>query len=270
MPADGPGRRRLAGVVQRSDARRDRRRGDRQQSRPAPGRGARWRSRSRPWSWSGRSCCRRSARRSARRTTRDEDHERQPTATLAYAGVAWELDVWGKLRAQRAAAEAGYEATALDYAYARQSLAATTAKTWYLAIETRQLRGARRAGGGRSTASCSRWSRTRRVRRQGLRSRRGRYARQARDRPRARSKRRAKRMARRGARLEVLLGRYPAAEIEVAAAYPALPAPAGAGVPVRAARTPARPRRGRARGAGGVPQAKRRRSSRCCPISRSR
>ena len=31
--------------------------------------------------------------------------------------------------------------------------------------------------------------------------------------------------------LEVLLGRYPAAEIEVAAAYPALPAPAAAGVP---------------------------------------
>ena len=55
------------------------------------------------------------------------------------AGVAWEADVWGKLRSQTAAAEAGYEATALDYAFARQSLAATTAKSWYLTVETSQL-----------------------------------------------------------------------------------------------------------------------------------
>jgi len=53
--------------------------------------------------------------------------------------VGWELDVWGRLRAQRAAAEAGAAATALDYVRARQSLAATVAKAWYLAIETRQL-----------------------------------------------------------------------------------------------------------------------------------
>jgi len=57
----------------------------------------------------------------------------------AYAGVAWELDLWGRLRAKRAAAEATYQATALDYAFARQSLAATVAKVWTLATETRQL-----------------------------------------------------------------------------------------------------------------------------------
>lgn len=56
-----------------------------------------------------------------------------------YATVSWELDVWGRLRAQHAAAQANYEAVVLDYAFARQSLAATTAKSWYLAIETRQL-----------------------------------------------------------------------------------------------------------------------------------
>ncbi len=55
------------------------------------------------------------------------------------ASVGWELDVWGKLRAQRAASEAGYQATALDYACERQSLAATVAKTWYMAIEAQQL-----------------------------------------------------------------------------------------------------------------------------------
>jgi len=47
--------------------------------------------------------------------------------------------IWSRLRVQRAAAQAGYEATALDYAYARQSLAATAAKSWYLTIETSQL-----------------------------------------------------------------------------------------------------------------------------------
>jgi outer membrane protein TolC len=42
------------------------------------------------------------------------------------------------LRAE-ALVEANAEAAALDYAYARQSLAATTAKLWYVAVETRQL-----------------------------------------------------------------------------------------------------------------------------------
>lgn len=54
-------------------------------------------------------------------------------------GASWEIDVWGRLRSQRAAAQENYEAIALDYAFARQSLAATTAKSWYLAIETRQV-----------------------------------------------------------------------------------------------------------------------------------
>ena len=57
----------------------------------------------------------------------------------AYLGASWEIDVWGRLRAQRAAARASFEAVLLDYAFARQSLAATAAKSWYLAIETRRL-----------------------------------------------------------------------------------------------------------------------------------
>lgn len=52
----------------------------------------------------------------------------------------WEVDVWGKLRQRAAAGEAGLEATTADYEFARQSIAATTAKTWFLAIEiTQQL-----------------------------------------------------------------------------------------------------------------------------------
>jgi multidrug efflux system outer membrane protein len=57
--------------------------------------------------------------------------------TSSSAGVAasWEADVWGRVRAGANAAEEGYRATVADFAYARQSLAAGVAKSWYLATE---------------------------------------------------------------------------------------------------------------------------------------
>jgi len=71
--------------------------------------------------------------------TRDTSQTSTYTSRGAYLGASWEVDVWGRLRAQRAAARADFEAVQLDYAFARQSLAATTAKSWYLAVETRRL-----------------------------------------------------------------------------------------------------------------------------------
>ena len=54
--------------------------------------------------------------------------------------ISWEADVWGKLRQRAAAGEAGLAATTADFEFARQSIAATTAKTWFLATEiTQQL-----------------------------------------------------------------------------------------------------------------------------------
>ena len=52
-----------------------------------------------------------------------------------WLNASLELDVWGRLRYGRAAAEAQSAAVAADYAYARQSLAATVAKAWFVAIE---------------------------------------------------------------------------------------------------------------------------------------
>jgi len=163
------------------------------------------------------------------RTTKDEDHSGTSDSTVAYVGVSWELDVWGRLRAQRAASEAGYEATALDYAYARQSIAATTAKLWYITIETRRLMTLaeqavtiyrqlltlvqfRRSAGKDSDLDVvdvrakleTAQSEVQRAREQYGEARRA---------------------------LEVLLGRYPAAEIDVAVAYPTMPALVGTGVP---------------------------------------
>jgi NodT family efflux transporter outer membrane factor (OMF) lipoprotein len=51
--------------------------------------------------------------------------------------LEWELDLWGRVRAGRAAAQDQYASTDLDYEYARQSIAALVAKSWYLATEAR-------------------------------------------------------------------------------------------------------------------------------------
>jgi multidrug efflux system outer membrane protein len=74
-------------------------------------------------------------------TTRSSDaaSSNQYQSTTEYGVFSWEIDVWGRIRSQRAAAQENYEAIAMDYAFARQSLAATTARSWYLAIETRKL-----------------------------------------------------------------------------------------------------------------------------------
>ena len=49
--------------------------------------------------------------------------------------VNWELDLWGRVRAGRAAVAADAAGVALDYEYARQSLAGAVARLWFLAIE---------------------------------------------------------------------------------------------------------------------------------------
>lgn len=49
--------------------------------------------------------------------------------------ASWEIDLWGRVRAGRAAATAQYEATALEHRYARESIAALLTKSWFLARE---------------------------------------------------------------------------------------------------------------------------------------
>ena len=49
--------------------------------------------------------------------------------------VSWEADVWGRVQAGANAGEENLRATVADFEFARQSLAANVAKSWYLAIE---------------------------------------------------------------------------------------------------------------------------------------
>lgn len=163
------------------------------------------------------------------RSTYDRDSGGVNNSTLGYLGVAWELDVWGRLRAQAASAEFGAQAAALDYAWARESLAALVAKSWFLCIETRQLLAlseqavavytdllklvtVRRAAGKDSDLNVA-------VVTAKLETARSSVEAAHRDFGEARRA------------LETLLGRYPSAEIAVAPVFGDLPGPGGASVP---------------------------------------
>ena len=146
-----------------------------------------------------------------------------------FLSASLELDVWGRLRYGEAAAQAQSAAVAADYAFARQSLAATVAKSWYLAIEAglqrqlledslraglelQRLAGERlRVGVGDETAVADAAASV------GSTRERLRQTQQARD------------EALRA--LELLLGRYPAAEIAVAPALAPMPGPLPVGLP---------------------------------------
>jgi len=150
-------------------------------------------------------------------------------STVAYVGVAWEADVWGRLRATRAAAEASAQATELDYAYARQSLAATAARLWYLNTQANQLVTlSERAVDVYRQLTDLVQIRTDygKVSKLDLAFMRSKLETAQSDLESARA---AQGEARRG--LEVLLGRYPAAEVQTAAQFPPLPPPPQADVP---------------------------------------
>ena len=52
-----------------------------------------------------------------------------------FATASWEVDVWGVARAGASASEARYRSAEADYVYARASLGAAVAKAWLLNIE---------------------------------------------------------------------------------------------------------------------------------------
>jgi multidrug efflux system outer membrane protein len=53
----------------------------------------------------------------------------------AIISSSWELDVWGRVRYNRRGTEALFLASQADFEFARQSLAALVAKSWFLATE---------------------------------------------------------------------------------------------------------------------------------------
>lgn len=51
-------------------------------------------------------------------------------------GVSWEPDLWGRMRYGRNAAQSTYASAQADFEFGRQSLAATIARSWFTATET--------------------------------------------------------------------------------------------------------------------------------------
>ncbi len=146
-----------------------------------------------------------------------------------FLNASLELDIWGRIRYGEAAAEAQSAAAAADYAYARQSLAATVAKAWFIAIEAGLQRGIAQDV-LRSSESLSRLAQDR------LRIGNGNEQAVAEARANVGTYRDTLRQVEYSREqavraLEVLLGRYPSAELAVAQRLSPLPPPAPVGMP---------------------------------------
>ena len=141
----------------------------------------------------------------------------------------WELDLWGRLTDEAGAALKDSRAAYADYAGAELSLAGAVAQSWFGLIEARQQRELAQRD---VTARQSNLRVTERRYERGVASsldvRLARSALGSSDANLALRQQLEKELSR---SLEVLLGRYPAAELDAAAALPSLPLLDGAGAP---------------------------------------
>lgn len=146
-----------------------------------------------------------------------------------FLNASLELDVWGRLRYGEAAAREQSAAVEADYAYARLSIAAMVTKSWFLAIEA----GLQRALVDEALRAAQELHRVARERlRVGVGDEQA-VAEAAANEGNFRDLRRQVVQSRDEAlrALELLLGRYPSAEIAVAQRLAAMPSPVPAGLP---------------------------------------
>jgi NodT family efflux transporter outer membrane factor (OMF) lipoprotein len=141
----------------------------------------------------------------------------------------WELDLWGRVRSARATQKASYESVVADAEYARQSVAALVAKSYFLAVEAglQQQLAEEMVGSADKLVSLTE---------QRLEVGRGDGYDAALSRANAATFRDSVekfKLARSQAlrALEALVGRYPSAMVDVASELAALPPPVPAGLP---------------------------------------
>ena len=141
----------------------------------------------------------------------------------------WELDLWGRVRSAKAAQYEVYASAAADAEYARQSVAAMTAKAYFLAVEASLQQRLAEEMVGASTQLVDLSEQRERVGKgDGYDSALAR-ANVETFRDTVEQFRLAREQALRA--LEALLGRYPAAEITVATGLADVPGPVPAGLP---------------------------------------
>ncbi len=149
--------------------------------------------------------------------------------TGVFLSASWELDLWGRIRYGQRAAAGQYDSTQADYAFARISLAALVARSWFVAAESsvqRRLAQDTLVAGERLAE----------LTRERLRVGNANEQEAARADGNVQTYRISVRqldLAREQAlrALELLAGRYPAATLAAAETLPALPAPVPAGIP---------------------------------------
>lgn len=145
-------------------------------------------------------------------------------------GASWEPDLWGRMRYSRNAYQATYASAQADYEFGRQSLAATMAKAWFTASETwlqLQIAGEMVKSGQELVRLADKRWQVGPGNEQDValaRSSLGTYQDAAKQVALAHSQ--AVRA------LELLLGRYPAAELKARQDLPVLPGPIPAGLPL--------------------------------------
>ena len=147
------------------------------------------------------------------------------------AGVQlnWEIDLWGRIRSKEQAASSSAEAAEADYVFSQYSLAAGVARAYFIAIEA----GLQESVARRTVEALQETARIVNVQYEnGLASSQD-LALTKSDLATAEDTLTATAGAKRDAvrALEILLGRYPGADLEVRDALPAAPPPPPAGVP---------------------------------------
>lgn len=145
------------------------------------------------------------------------------------AQINWELDLWGRLTDETRAAYKDAKASLAEFEGARLSIAGAVTQSWFGLIEARQQRelAERDVAARESNLNVT----ERRYERGVASSLDVRLSRSALGSSQANLALRQRLEKEASRRLEVLLGRYPAAEIAAAESLPELPALSGAGAP---------------------------------------
>ncbi len=143
--------------------------------------------------------------------------------------MSWEIDVWGRMAAGQSAAQAQFASVVADAAFARESLAAQVAKGWFLATQAVQQEAI-------ATHSAEFRQRHLEIAIQREKVGKGSALEVAQARAELGTSEDAVQKAKSGrdnaARsLQILLGRYPSAEMSVAATLPTMPPAPAAGLP---------------------------------------
>lgn len=143
--------------------------------------------------------------------------------------ISWEADVWGRIRSGQAGAEESVSASRADYEFGRQSLAASTANGWFMAIGSKLLNSYAEEIVSLTQETLRLVQVKEKVGQVSMKDVHLAQAELAKAKEATKRSITALENAKRS--LELLLGRYPTADIETADSLVAVPPPVATGIP---------------------------------------